>query len=90
MAPIPENTTVPNPQKEKVELDTRVRFTRSYRYAYGGINVVSYSAGQVADVSEDCAARAISDGAGEDVDPEKVELFDPKKAPAAVLKKIKK
>lgn len=89
--PIPENMQVENPQMVKELLDTRVKFLKSYRYAYkGGVFVVSYAAGQIADVSEDCADRAISDGAAEGVDADSVELFDPKKAPPVVVKKSKK
>lgn len=82
MPPMPENTVVPNPTKEEVRPEknpeaptVRVKFTKSWNYAYGGIDVVRFNAGQVSDVGERCAEQAISDGVAEMTDDE---IYDPK------------
>lgn len=88
MAPIPENVQVPNPQKMEDDRETRVRFKKSWNHAYGGVTVQRYLEGEVADVSEVCAAVGVENGACELVDANKVDLHDPRTA--VKLKTIKK
>lgn len=91
--PIPEGMHVPNPTLQETDRDARVRFLRPYTYAYGGINLVAYRKGQVADVSRQCAEKAC----GETDDKGKpwpaaeladgADLFDPQAQPRAAAAK---
>lgn len=86
--PVPENVTVKNPTLDVDIRETRVRLTKSFQYAFGGIRVERFLADQVVDVTDRCAELIIAEGAGSIVD-DKVEIFDPRvdRKPVAKTKK---